>query len=350
MLAIDGSTGEGGGQVLRTALALSILTGTPIQVENVRAHRPKPGLMAQHLKALEAAVAVAEARVDGATLHSTALTFEPRALRGGDFRFDIGTAGSTCLVLQTVLVPLCYASQVSHLTITGGTHVPWSPCSHYLERQWLPYLRTLGVRAEVQLERAGFYPGGGGCLRATTHPGTDVRPLRVVAPGALRWIHGLSAVANLDISVAERQRHRALERLRRHGVPVNVDTLRLPARGKGTVLLLIAVCAEAQACFSALGAPGKPAARVADEAADTLDAFLATDGAVDQYLADQLVLPMALAPGVSALRTSCVTQHLVTNCEIVQRFLPIDIRIDGAVGEPGLLRVRSDGFVRRRAC
>jgi RNA 3'-terminal phosphate cyclase (ATP) len=346
MLAIDGSIGEGGGQVLRTALALSILTGTAIRVENIRAHRPKPGLMAQHLKALEAAAAVAEARVDGATLHSTVLTFEPGALRGGDFRFDIGTAGSACLVLQTVLLPLCYARTVSHLTITGGTHVPWSPCYHYLEQQWLPSLRTLGVRAEAQLQLAGFYPRGGGWLHATIHPDTALRPLRVVERGVLRRIRGVSAVANLDLSVAERQRRQALLRLGPHEVPVEIELLRLPARGKGTLLLLIADCAGGRACYSALGAPGKPAERVADEAVTALDAFLATDGAVDQYLADQLVLPMALAPGVSELRTSCVTPHLLTNCEIVRRFLPSDIRIEGDAGRPGLLRIRSDGLER----
>jgi len=341
MLEIDGAFGEGGGQVLRSALALSLLTGTAFRLFNIRARRSKPGLMAQHLKAVEAAAVVGDAHVEGAALGSPALVFVPRRISCGDFRFDIGTAGSAALVLQTVLLPLSRASGASHLTITGGTHVPWSPCVDYLQLQWLPYLREIGIRAEVRLDLAGFYPRGGGCIHASIHPSTARRSLQLTNRGTLGAIRGISAVANLDVGIAERQRRQALHRLA--GRPVSIEVVSLAARSPGTMLLLLAEFDQARACYFALGARGKPAERVADEAVDGLEQFLASDGAIDEYLADQLILPLAAATGTSTLRTSTVTQHLVTNCDVVRRFLPVDIQIEGAIGKPGLVRMAAPG-------
>jgi RNA 3'-phosphate cyclase len=161
-LSIDGSIGEGGGQVLRTSLTLSLVTGTSFALENIRSRRPKPGLMAQHLKAVEAAAEVGQAAVEGAQLGSRHLLFEPKNLCSGNFRFDIGTAGSTSLVLQTILPALSLASTNSTLRLIGGTHVPWSPCFHFLEMHWLRYMREIGFDIGLELDRAGFYPQGGG--------------------------------------------------------------------------------------------------------------------------------------------------------------------------------------------
>jgi RNA 3'-terminal phosphate cyclase (ATP) len=335
MLEIDGALGEGGGQVLRSALALSLLTQTPFRLINIRARRPKPGLRAQHLKAVEAAMEIGAARVEGAALGSSQLVFVPRRIRCGDFRFDIGTAGSTSLVLQTVLLPLCRAGGASHLTITGGTHVPWSPCFDYLQLQWLPYMREIGLCAEARLERAGFYPRGGGRIAAIIQPSAAWRPLHLMERGTLKVIRGTSAVAQLDVRIAERQRRQALTRL--HGRPVRIDVVNLPSGSPGAMLLLLAQFEYAQACYFALGARGKPAERVADEAVDALEQFLATDGAIDQYLADQLIVPLAFTGDISELRTSRVTQDLITNCDVVKRFLAADIRIDGKLGQPGLV-------------
>jgi RNA 3'-phosphate cyclase len=335
VLEIDGAFGEGGGQVLRSALALSLLTQTPFRLINIRARRPQPGLRAQHLKAVEAAMEIGDAHVEGAALGSSEVVFAPRRIHHGDFRFDIGTAGSTSLVLQTVLVPLCRAGGASHLTITGGTHVPWSPCFDYLQLQWLPYIREIGLRAEARLDLAGFYPRGGGRIDAIVQPSAEWRPLQLRQRGTLRAIRGISAVAGLDVRIAERQRRQALTRL--HGRPVRIDVVNLPSRSPGTLLLLLAEFEHAQACYFALGARGKPAERVADEAVYALEQFLATDGAIDQYLADQLIVPLAFTGGVSEVRTSRVTRHLLTNCDVVKRFLAADIRIDGKLGQPGLV-------------
>ncbi|MBC7186856.1 MAG: RNA 3'-terminal phosphate cyclase [Calditrichaeota bacterium] len=339
MVVLDGSMGEGGGQVLRSALTLSLLTGKSFQIQNIRARRPKPGLMAQHLKAIEAAASVGQAQVQGAALGSTTLRFAPGVVTPGTYRFDIGTAGSTSLVAQTVAVPLSRCAAASALTITGGTHVPWSPCFHFLQLHWLPLLAQAGFRISMELERAGFYPEGGGVIRMTVEPAGPLRPLVRTERGELRKVTGLSAVARLDMSIAERQRRQALRRLAAMGVEAEIELLSLPARSPGTFLFLLADFAHSQCCYYALGERGKPAERVADEAVDQLQRFLATDAAVDEYVADQLVIPLLLADGSSELRVARLTRHLLTNIEVVRSFLPVVIEVAGQEGEPGSVRI-----------
>lgn len=339
MLEIDGMMGEGGGQVLRSTLSLALLTGQPVHLTRIRAGRDKPGLAYQHRMAVEAAARVSGARVEGNRIGSQELYFSPGAVVPGEYHFDIGTAGATSLVLQTVLLPLALAAGGSRLQVTGGTHVPWSPCFHYLDWHWREMLARLGVRCELELLRAGFYPRGGGevCARL---PGGD-RPggLELVARGRLLRVRGLSAVANLAGEIGERQRGRALHGLRGLGCETAIELAQLPAWSPGTLLVLLAEFEHSQACFFALGAPGKRAERVADEAVADLRAFLETDGAVDRWLADQLLLPLACAGQPSALRTSEVTSHLLTNADVIRRFLPVEITIAGQVGEPATIQV-----------
>jgi RNA 3'-terminal phosphate cyclase (ATP) len=343
MIQIDGSAGEGGGQVLRSSLTLSVLTGQPVQLHHIRARRPKPGLAAQHLKAVEAAAAVSGATVHGAHVGSTTLTFEPGKIRAGDYHFDIGTAGATSLVLQTIFLPLSLASAPSQVSLIGGTHVPWSPAFHYLELQWLPTMRAMGCDAALDLAQAGFYPKGGGRIDATIRPAQLRQPLQLVRRGPLQRVQGISGVANLPRSIAERQRQQAVQRLHGIAAPVEIDVLEMPALGQGTFLLLLAECTEGQACYVGLGERGKPAERVADEAADQLVRWLRRDGAIDQYLVDQLLLPSVLADGPSILRTSQVTQHLLTNADVIRQFLPARIEIDGALGQVGMVRIEPHG-------
>jgi RNA 3'-terminal phosphate cyclase (ATP) len=355
MLEIDGSQGEGGGQVLRSSLALSILTGQALRLVNIRARRSKPGLQAQHLKAVDAAAALSRAEVIGASMGSTRLDFHPGEIRPGRYKFEIGTAGSTSLVLQTIFLPLSRASSASTVMISGGTHVPWAPCFHYLDLHWLPILRRLGFDAHLSLDAAGFYPQGGGRVTATIRPAGPIQPLRLEERGELNSLGGISAVANLDLSIADRQRRQALRRLPTTPAP-RIKTVQLPAPFKGTCLLLLAVFGGAleagagsgdptpqdgyaQCCYYGLGELGKPAERVADEAVEAYQEFLETPATIDQYLADQLLLPLALACGPSRFRTARVTSHLVTNASIVQAFLPAKIQIEGAAGEPGLVSI-----------
>ncbi len=369
MIHIDGSLGEGGGQVLRSSLTLSMLTGQPVRLTNIRARRPKPGLQAQHLAAVRAAATISSADVTGAALGSQQLTFVPGRVQPGNYRADIGTAGSTSLVLQTVFLPLALSSVIlrsrspeesgarlengdsslplvaqndrglSGLTLTGGTHVPWSPCTHYLILAWLPMLRRLGLDAEVELLLGGFYPEGNGQVRATIRPVEHVAPLHLPERGALRGIRGISAVANLDMSIAHRQRDRALARLRGRHNRIEIELLDLPARSKGTFLLLLAEFKHGAACYVGLGAIGKRAEQVADEACLWLEKFLAGTGAVDEHLADQLLLPLAFADGESLFRTAHVTEHLRTNAEVIRAFGAAEIAIEKEQGGVGLVRV-----------
>lgn len=419
MIHIDGTLGEGGGQVLRSSLALAMLTGQPVRLTNIRARRPKPGLQAQHLAAVQAAAAVCGAEVTGAAIGSQDLTFVPGPIQPGAYRADIGTAGSTSLVLQTVFLPLTLPSimlsyprhgqhapdkniasdwsrgfsrspslsikppegsiplrrhvpgkgrspeesaaprgagdsslppvaqndsqdqndRQSEITLTGGTHVSWSPCTHYLTLHWLPMLRRCGCDAEIELLLGGFYPEGNGQVRATIRPVERITPLHLPERGALRGIRGISAVANLDLRIAERQRDRALTRLQGRHNRIEIELLDLPARSKGTFLLLLAEFKHGEACYVSLGAIGKRAEQVADEACLWLEKFLAGAGAVDEYLADQLLLPLAFADGESLFRTARVTEHLRTNAEVIRAFGVAEIEIEKEQGGVGLVRI-----------
>lgn len=343
MLLIDGSQGEGGGQVLRTSLALSVICQQPIRITNIRANRSKPGLKAQHLKAVDAAAAISKAEVVGAALHSGEISFHPKEIRSGRYRLEIGTAGSTSLVLQTILVPLSLASSASTVSVSGGTHVPWSPCFHYLDVQWLPWLREMGFTASLALDRAGFYPQGGGRITASIRPVQNIRPLNLRNRGDLLRIRGLSAVANLPISIAERQKRQALLRLLKttwSGQPdLSIKLLTLNSHVKGTFLFLSAEFENGRACFTSLGELGKPAERVADQAVDDLLQFLSSDASIDQYLADQLLLPLSLAKSASVYHTACVTRHLLTNADIIQQFLPVRIQVEGELNQPGWVTI-----------
>ena len=339
MITIDGSQGEGGGQVLRTSLSLSLLTGQPFLITSIRASRSQPGLRPQHLKAVEAAGKISGAKLDGATVGSSSLYFDPGVVHPGRYSFEIKTAGAASLVLQTIFVPLSRCNAASNITLTGGTHVPWSPSFHYLDLHWLPFMQKAGFEAKLYLQEAGFYPQGGGRVQATIRSTQEIRPLVITDRGQLHQIRGISAVSNLDRRIARRQREQVIRRLG-PCYPLNdIRVHEMPSRFMGTMLLLLAEFDFSQCCYFALGVKGKPAEQVADEAIDALEEFLATDGAIDQYLADQLLLPLAFATGVSQLRTSKVTDHLVTNARIIHSFIPAQIEIQGEIGEAGTIRI-----------
>lgn len=339
---MDGSQGEGGGQVLRSALTLAGMTGQAMRISRIRAGRPKPGLAAQHLTAVKAIAEVCSAQVEGATPGSTSLTFIPGSPRPGTYRFDIGTAGATTLVLQTIFLPLSVAQEASTVAITGGTHVPWSPCFHYLDWHWLPVMRQAGFDARLKLKRAGFYPRGGGRIQALIRPAPRIKPLQLVERGALERIRGLSTVANLPGHIAERQRKQALRRLKSLA-PADIQLASLQAPSPGTFLLLLAEFEHTRACFFALGKKGKPAERVADEAVEALEAFLTTRAATDPYLADQLLLPLAFAGGESQVHTARISHHLRTNAAVIEAFMPGTIAIQGQPDGPGIVHITPGG-------
>jgi RNA 3'-terminal phosphate cyclase (ATP) len=339
-IELDGSFGEGGGQILRTSLALSLVTGRPFHLRNVRARRPKPGLHPQHLMCVRAAARVGGATVRGDRLGSTDLVFEPGDVVAGDYHFPIGTAGATGLVLHTLYLPLALRGVgPSHVRIEGGTHVTASPCFHFLDTTWRAYMALLGMQVRLSMSRPGFYPRGGGEVKAWIEPSPRLRGLELRERGSVTRVSGFSAVGRLPEHIAERQARQAGQRLAETGLEVAIRQEAWHNR-PGTVLGLVVETAPVPALFFGLGERGKPAERVADEAADQVLAYLgAAPAAVDPHSADQIVLPLALAEGPSAYSVSEVTRHLCTNIEVIHRFVERDIACDGDEGEPGTVRV-----------
>ena len=323
MITIDGSFGEGGGQILRTSLALSLVTQTPVRIERIRARRPKPGLQRQHLTAVEAAAAVSGAQVEGAALGAQRVTFSPGPVRAGDYRFSVGTAGSTTLILQAVLPALLTAEGESTLTLEGGTHNPMAPPFDFMQRVFLPLLERMGAQVEVSLERAGFYPLGGGKLVARVKPIAQLVPLELRERGALRRTSARALVARLPRHIAERE------------LSVIADKLDLPddcltveeettSVGPGNVVTLEVESAHVTELFTSFGARGKPAEQVARQVVREARHYLKAEVPVGQHLADQLLLPLAVAGGGSFV-TLPLSPHATTNIEVIKRFLPVEV-------------------------
>jgi RNA 3'-terminal phosphate cyclase (ATP) len=338
---LDGSHGEGGGQILRTALSLSLLTGRPFQIKRIRANRDKPGLRPQHLKAVESAAALGNAEVSGAQVGSRELTFRPGDYEARDLSIDIGTAGSTSLVLQTLHLPLAVrAGSAVRVVLTGGTFNPKAPAFPFLDRTWRAYLAAFGMPVALVMPAAGFYPRGGGRLDAWIEP-ANPQPWIQLDRGRLVRIRGMAGVANLSDDIAARMRDRALQRLEEQGVSadVSIEAVRWSSPGRGAALGLVAEHERGvPATFVGLGERGKPAEEVADEAVDELLAFEAVDdGAVDPHSADQILLPLALSEGRSIYTVAEVTEHLRTNARTIRAFLdrPIQIEEPELEGQPG---------------
>lgn len=332
-LEIDGDHGEGGGQILRSALALAVAVRRAVRLTRVRARRPRPGLQPQHLTVVRALASVSGAEVWGDALGSIELTFVPRDLRAGEYRFDVGalrgSAGSVTLLFQALLLPLAHAGVPSRLTLVGGTHVPWSPSVPYIADVFLPALEAIGIRARVALRRPGWYPLGGGEIDAVLEPAPPVRGLRLDTPPAAATATGVSTVSRLPASIAERQRLRAIERLAQAGIEatiaVEVDD---QAASPGTALF---VGVRGRAGFTALGRRGLPAEAVADGAVEAFIAWRASGAAIDAHLADQLLPFLALAPLPSRLTCPALTSHLRTVAWVVEQFVPVSVNLtDGA--------------------
>jgi RNA 3'-terminal phosphate cyclase (ATP) len=339
LIELDGAVGEGGGQILRTSLALSLITGRGFHLHNVRAGRNKPGLQAQHLTSVRAAATIGGAGLRGASLGSSDLVFEPGPVRPGAYRFDVGTAGAVGLVLHTIYLPLAYrAATPSTVTLTGGTHVRTSPSFHFLDTTWRAYAERYGVRISLRLARAGFYPRGGGVAEASLQPAERLVGGHLAGSGVPK-VSGFSAVAGLPADIARRQARRAVYRLEQFGMKAVVREQTWEG-GPGTVLALEVSGGPVPALFVSIGERGKPAERVADDATDEAIAHLKAGAErVDAHSADQLVLPLALAEGASQYDVSQITRHLTTNAAVIRRFIDRSITITGAEGEPGFVRI-----------
>ncbi len=322
MITLDGSAGEGGGQVLRTALALSMVTGQPFVIERIRAKREKPGLARQHLTAVLAAAEISVARVEGAELGSMRLAFRPGPVQPGNYRFAIGTAGSTTLVLQTVLPALWSASGPASVELVGGTHNPLAPSFDFLDHAFAPAVRAMGAPLQLTMRTAGFYPAGGGQLRAETSP-AHWRPTERLTVGA-PIVHARVLLSQIPSHVAQREQRVLSERL---GIPL--DAVRIVedcSPGPGNAVVVVLTFADGGEVVTVLGERRVTAEEVAHRAADEAIALRTAAVPVGEYLADQLLLPMALAGG-GAFRTVEPTLHTRTNAEVIERFLPVQFTL-----------------------
>jgi RNA 3'-terminal phosphate cyclase (ATP) len=334
MLTIDGSQGEGGGQVLRTSLGLSLLTGQPFRIEKIRAGRAKPGLLRQHLTAVHAARDIGGAEVSGAELGSRELSFRPGRVTAGDYSFAVGTAGSATLVLQTVLPALLVGSKPARLTISGGTHNLAAPPYDFLERAFARVVNATGARLELTLHRAGFYPAGGGSFTAEIRPAERLAPVELVERGHTRSRRGRAVVSNLPYAIAEREV--AVLQRRLSWLPDELRAETVHANGPGNVVMIEVESENVTEVFTAFGERGVPAETVAERAAKTVRRYLKLGAAIDEHLADQVLVPMAIA-GRGAFTTGALSAHATTNIEVIRRFLDVDFRI--YTRDPGLTRV-----------
>jgi RNA 3'-terminal phosphate cyclase (ATP) len=371
VIHIDGSFGEGGGQVFRSALTLATVTRQPVHIERIRAKRPNPGLAPQHRTVLRALAGICSAEVFGDEIGSQEVTFHPAGEpQSGRYTFDVaqlaqgGSAGSVTLIFQALVLPLAVASGRSHLTLRGGTHVAWSPPYDALEGVYLPMLASMGLEASCSLDAWGFYPRGGGQMSAVVHglersggmarkeleegmqnpfADIDLASLELISRGELVSIRGRSVACNLPSHIAQRMGDRARGILERKGMRTDIRPMRVSGRGPGAGIFLIAEYEHTLAGFSALGRPGKPSEQVAEEVSERVLNFHTGGAVVDQHLADQLLLPLAFAGGRSSMVVARITRHLQTNAYVIQQFLPVQVEIEGQEDRPGRVYVHSAG-------
>jgi len=325
MVTIDGSYGEGGGQILRTSLALSLVTGKPFSIRNIRAGRKKPGLMRQHLTAVNAAAEIGLAAIEGNHIGSLAFTFEPEMIKPGNYHFAIGSAGSCTLVFQTILPALIIAGEPSEIILEGGTHNPFAPPFDFLERAFLPVINRMGPRVDAVLEKPGFYPAGGGRFRVSINP-AGLNRLDLLERGNIINQTVRASVANLPVSIANRELKVIREKLEWGGEQLEAVEVE-NSQGPGNILIVEIESENITEVFTGFGEKGVSAEKVAKRAVKSVQEYLAFNVPVGRYLADQLLIPMALAGG-GKFRTLSPTKHTITNAEVIKKFIDVEIAMN----------------------
>jgi RNA 3'-terminal phosphate cyclase (ATP) len=327
---IDGSVGEGGGQILRTSLSLACITGKGLHIENIRAARRNPGLAKQHLSCVHAASQICNARCDGAALNSKTLDFQPGPIRGGNYHFDIGSAGSATLVIQTILPALFLTDKPSTITVTGGTHNPLAPPFDFLCETFLPAITTAGFYGNCKLIKHGFYPAGGGKITFEIQF-WEKQPDKIIdlcERSEQFEIYARIYIAKLPSHIAQRQKKLLLQ----SNLDIkNVEHIEVTDSDGPGNCVMIRLCSGLSLArttvFTAFGMKGKPSQQVVSEVANLAKDFLSSGVAVDRFLADQLLIYMALSKA-GCFTTNQLSAHLLTNMEVIKKFLPVDFTID----------------------
>lgn len=319
MLTIDGSQGEGGGQILRTSLALSLMTGKPFRILKIRAGRKKPGLMRQHLTAVNAAAEVGRAEVTGTRIGSQEVLFTPKHPTPGEYHFAVGTAGSATLVLQTILPALVTARGPSLLTLSGGTHNPFAPPFDFLVKSFLPLMNRMGPKVHARLERAGFFPAGGGRIEVTIEPAERLTGFELRRRGEMTSRSAKVLLSRLPRHIAQRELKVIEEKLGWPMESMSIEEI-TTSPGPGNVVLIELGSSEVTEVFTSFGQRGVSAEAVAEQAVRQARRYIDADVPVGEHLADQLLLPLALA-GSGVFRTMTPSRHTQTSIEVIHRFL-----------------------------
>lgn len=336
LITIDGSQGEGGGQILRSAVGLSAVTGTPVTIENIRAGRSKPGLMRQHLTAMNAAARICNGVLTGASLGSQQVTFEPQQVVPGKYQFSIGTAGSATLVLQTILPALLTADGPSEIVLEGGTHNQWAPPFDFLQRAYLPLVNCMGPHVEATLERHGFFPAGGGRISVKITPATSLAGFDLLERGTPIARTAKVLISNLPLNIAEREAKTIVQKLSFHQQHVTIELVE--SAGPGNIVIAEIQSENVTELATGFGRVGASAEHVADEVVKQIRSYLKSSAPVGEYLADQILLPLGLSaaqpgsPGIlrgGSFRTLPLSRHSLTHIEILQTMLPVRIVTQG---------------------
>ncbi len=349
---MDGAYGEGGGQILRMSLALSALTGAPVHLRNIRVKRSPPGLRAQHRTAVEAMTRLSDASVKGLELGSTELEFTPRQLKGGRLALDTGTAGSTTLVLQSLLPAMAFSEKRTEVQITGGTNNPLAPPIDYVQRVLAPSLAKMGLQVKIDLVRRGFYPRGGGVVRAALDPVETVQPIQLTRFEELTCVSGIAYSSRLPKHIVPRMVRRAREILRL--ADLEADDIDMEVADQGSprcalspgcgILLTGTIIPEGVLGADSLGELGKSAERVGEEVAEGLLRLIGQKAPVDTYLGDQLIIYMALADGRSTIRVGGLTPHMESCIYVCERFFRRIFTLTTERGGPATITCEGTGF------
>lgn len=346
IIEIDGSFGEGGGQIIRSGIALSALVNKPVRIFNIRAKRSEPGLKAQHATAINGLARITKANITGVKVGSSVITFDPDRPQGGVFKFDIGTAGAISLVLQTLMPCAAFAQSRIELEISGGTDVAWSPPIDYLTHVTLPVLKKMGYRSDIILTRRGHYPRGGGLVRAVIEPIKKLSALNLTERGEILNIKGISHAVRLPQHVAQRQADAAGNKLKKAGfndVEITLEWYEKekdPHLGPGSGVVLWAETSSGSVIGGdALGERGKRAENVGEEAADKLLKEIQRNAPIDSHMCDMLIPYIAVADGRSQIKVTELTLHLLSNIAVTEKILEIKFNIEGEEKQPGILTV-----------
>lgn len=321
MIIIDGSFGEGGGQIVRTSLTMSMLTKEPVKIINIRKNRKNPGLSNQHLTCVKASAKICDARVAGAELRSSFLEFYPGETMPGNYDFEINSAGSVGLVIQTIFLPLVFCKNKSSFTITGGTHVPNSPNVHYIDHVFAKLLEKMGVSVKINIVKWGWHPKGGGKTEIFISPQKNIIPFVLTEKKPVTEINAISAISNLPEHVMTRQARFMKNFFLSNHININIKEITAPAFSRGS-LGFCYINKEKFAGFTGLGKKGKRAEKVAEESSVNMLGFINSGANVDERLSDQIILPALFSSGESSWTTTRITEHLKTNIWTLEKFFP----------------------------